>query len=79
MVCDMTVESRIGASLVVLRESAGLSQQQLAERAATPVATVRAIERGSVHPPASLVARLTAVLAASLRAGSDGCVEDGAP
>ncbi|WP_035254964.1 helix-turn-helix domain-containing protein [Agrococcus lahaulensis] len=63
----MSVESRIGASLAALRGSAGMTQQALAARAGTPVATVVGVEQGSIEPPASLVARLAAAVAAQLR------------
>lgn len=63
----MADESRAGASLAALRGSAGMSQQALAERAGTPLATVVGVECGSIEPPTSLVARLTAAIAAQLR------------
>lgn len=66
MVSDMAAESRIGASLAALREDAGLTPEQLARLSQTPVATVVGIERGAIEPPAALVARLTAAIAASL-------------
>ena len=67
MVSNMPVESRVGASLAALRDSAGLSQQQLADRAGTPLSTIVGIEQGSIEPPVSLVARLSATIAACLR------------
>lgn len=65
----MTVESRIGCTMAALRRLAGLSQRELAERAGAPVATVSGIEAGAIEPPASLVVRLTAAVASSLREG----------
>lgn len=67
MLSDMPVESRAGASLAALRGYAGMSQQALADRAGAPLATVVGVEEGSIEPPASLVARLTAAIAAQLR------------
>lgn len=63
----MAVESRIGTSLASLRSHAGMTQHALADRAGTPVATVVGVEDGSIEPPASLVARLAAAIAARLR------------
>ncbi|MGM1028759.1 MAG: helix-turn-helix domain-containing protein [Actinomycetota bacterium] len=63
----MEVESRIGATLAGLRRGAGLSQRQLAELAATPLSTVIGVELGTIEPPATLVARLTAAIAIRLR------------
>jgi transcriptional regulator with XRE-family HTH domain len=67
MLCDMDVESRIGASLAVLRRGARLPQAELARLAGTPVSTVRGIELGTIEPPAALVGRLTAAIASRLR------------
>jgi transcriptional regulator with XRE-family HTH domain len=67
MLYRMPVESRAGASLAVLRRYAGMSQQALADRTGTPLATVVGVEQGSIEPPVSLVARLTAAIAAQLR------------
>lgn len=64
---DMSVEPRIGASLVALRERAGLSQRELAERAGTPLETVVGVESGAIEPPVALMTRLTAAIAASLK------------
>jgi|GEM_PF-5034907 len=71
MVCRMTVESRIGATLAALRTRAGLSQAELALLAGTPLATVMGVESGAMEPPAGLVVRLTAAIAIGLR-GSAG-------
>ncbi|MCH1884191.1 helix-turn-helix transcriptional regulator [Agrococcus sp. ARC_14] len=65
----MTAESRFGASLAVLREEAGITPEQLADLAGTPLATVIGIERGEIEPPVTLVERLTAALALRLRGG----------
>lgn len=67
MLCDMPVESRAGASLAALRARAGMSQQALADRAGAPLSTVVGVEQGAIEPPASLVARLAAAIAAQLR------------
>lgn len=69
MLCDMEVESRIGATLAALRRRAGLSQRQLAELAAAPLSTVIGVELGTIEPPAALVERLTAAIAIRLREG----------
>ncbi len=67
MLCDMPVESRAGASLAALRAHAGMSQQALADRAGAPLSTVVGVEQGAIEPPASLVARFAAAIAAQLR------------
>ncbi|QUW17636.1 helix-turn-helix domain-containing protein [Agrococcus sp. Marseille-Q4369] len=44
-----------------------MSQQALADRAGAPLSTVVGVEQGAIEPPASLVARLAAAIAAQLR------------
>lgn len=66
----MLAESRIGASLAALRDYAGLTQPELAALAGLPLATVVAIERGSLEPPVALVERLTAAIAHRLSDGT---------
>lgn len=63
----MAAESRIGASLAALREQAGITPQELAELAGTPLSTVARIERGEIEPALPLVERLTAAIARRLR------------
>ncbi|WP_072312781.1 helix-turn-helix domain-containing protein [Agrococcus sp. Marseille-P2731] len=70
----MTVESRIGASLAALRRSAGVSAAELAQRAALPESIVHSIEQGAVVPSPELVARLTGILATSLRDADEAAV-----
>ncbi|WP_405216162.1 helix-turn-helix domain-containing protein [Agrococcus sp. Ld7] len=65
----MHAESRIGATLAALREYAGLSRRELADLTGTPLATVEAIERGSVEPTLALVERLAVAIAHHLGDG----------
>lgn len=65
----MSAESRVGASLAALREYAGLTPSELAELVGTELATILAVERGSLEPPVALVERLTAAIAHRLRDG----------
>ncbi|GAA2171393.1 hypothetical protein GCM10009846_05070 [Agrococcus versicolor] len=67
MVFDMTDGRRVGASLRRLRETAGMSSDELAARLGVGVDHLRAVERGVVTPSADFLAAATAVLAAHLR------------
>jgi transcriptional regulator with XRE-family HTH domain len=49
-----------------LREEAGLTQEQLAERSSIANATVSRIERGRINPSTSLIAKLSAALHVSV-------------
>ena len=56
----------LGPQLRLLRSAAGLSQEQLGERASVTSASVSRIERGKNHPSGALLGRLADALGVSL-------------
>jgi len=62
----MSQENRVGAKLTTLRESLGLSVDELAERCACDATTIRQLEAGEVAPSLAPLIKLTRALGVRL-------------
>ena len=62
----MTPENRIGGKLTTLRESLGLSVEDLAERSGCDTSTIEALESGAVAPSLTPLIKLTRALGVRL-------------
>jgi len=62
----MAQENRVGAKLTTLRESLGLSVDELAERCACDAATITRLEAGNVAPSIAPLVKITRALGVRL-------------
>jgi len=62
----MAVDSRIGAKVTTVRESLGLSREQLAERSACDVAVIERIEAGEIVPSLAPLIKISRALGVRL-------------
>ena len=62
----MTSENRLGAKITTLRESLGLSQQELAERCDCDVSVIERLEAGELAPSLAPLLKITRALGVRL-------------
>lgn len=67
MLFDMHQADRVGASLRILRESAGMTQDELAAAVGVGAGHLRAVEQGRVVPSPTFLSAAAAALAARMR------------
>lgn len=67
MIFDMNEADRVGASLRTLRESSGMSQDELATQIGVGTGHLHAIEQGRAVPSPAFLAAAASALAARLR------------